>query len=59
MKLFSIRMFDGVAAAPPGSFCKKTSNTSQLRKRLLRIVRPSAAQTCRHSTCASEPSLSV
>ena len=59
MKLFSIRMLLGVAAAPPGSFCRKMSKTSQLRKRLLRIVRPSAAHTCRHSTCELDPALSV
>src|SRR3954451_12152830 len=58
-KLFSIRMSWGVGAAPPGSFWRKTSKTSQLRNVLLRIVSPSAAHTCRHSTCALEPELSV
>ena len=59
MKLFSITMLVGVAAAPPGSFCRKTSNWSQLRNVLLRIVKPSAAHTCKHSTCAPEPGLTV
>ena len=47
------------AAAPPGSFCRKMSNTSQFSNVELRIVRPSAAHTCRHSTCAPDPSLCV
>ena len=50
-----MRMLLGVAAAPPGSFCRKMSKTSQLRNLLLRMVRPSTAQTCRHSTWASDP----
>src|ERR1044072_219766 len=52
-------MLLGVAALPPGNFCRKMSKTSQLRKVLLRIVRPSTAQTCRHSTCAPDPGVTV
>src|SRR5262245_24058683 len=52
-------MLLGVAAAPSGSFCKKMSKTSQLRKVLLRIVNPSTAHTCRHSTWAPEPGVTV
>ena len=54
-----MRMLVGVGAAPSGSFWRKMSKTSQLRNLLLRIVSPSTAQTWRHSTCASEPGVTV